>query len=323
MKIKTIIPKALRKKNNSSGKKKNQKNIELVPTLSGETNSIIHDERSQSSSSSNQSSVGNPIIKKYSKHVDGSSMSIFARMSTTIADTLSEEEFGKQRNSLYNPKTVGQSYRVVHPVICKRDIFLENVSPLKGKKGGRNIAYTSAETASTSKVKVQECRDDNISERSSANTARIENGAGRKRSKSKDRRQSIEIENNFDENVLPSYSITGSMLFRKNNQLKIETGRIAEIKPTNVVTLNPYRLYNAPVEQHYGKIAKELGKPPRYHHSISPSSTVSSLTMPADLDEATTPRSFLPQLENIEEFGDIMKSHDYETLKEHGGVQEI
>lgn len=337
-----MIPKALRKKTKSSSKIQNQKNIDLVPTLSEETNSVsipLHDssdDRSQSSSSSAPSvATRNPIIKKYSKDVHGSSMSMFARMSSTIADTLSEEEFGNQRNSLYNPNSVGQSCRVEHPVMCKRDIFVQNVSPLKGKKGGRKIAYKPVATTSPKEsqtkehnnrpIKVQESRDDNLSDKSE-NTTRIKNGDEKKMFFAKEKKkQPDEIENKSNDNlIIPSYSITGSMLFRKNNQLKIETGRIAESK-SNVVSMNPYRLYNAPAEQHHGRTVKELGKPPRYTSAISPSSTVSSLTIPADLDDnqLTTPRSFLPQLENIEEFGDIIKSHDYETLKELGDAQEI
>jgi len=57
---------------------------------------------------------------------------MYARMSTTIAETLSEKEFGRHQNTLYRPNS-SSSCNVVHPVVCKRDIFVEDVTPTKSK----------------------------------------------------------------------------------------------------------------------------------------------------------------------------------------------
>ena len=71
----------------------------------------------------------------YGNKTTSSSMLMYAQMSTTIASALSKEEFGSQENSLYSPDAKYLS-KVIHPVECKRDIFVESVTPVKFK--GKN-----------------------------------------------------------------------------------------------------------------------------------------------------------------------------------------
>jgi len=68
----------------------------------------------------------------YMKKENCSTMIMYAQMSTTIAAALSKEEFGSQENSLYSPDAKYSS-RVIYPVECKRDIFVESVTPVKFK----------------------------------------------------------------------------------------------------------------------------------------------------------------------------------------------
>jgi hypothetical protein len=63
-------------------------------------------------------------------------MAMYARMSTAIAQTLPEEEFGTQKYPNYRPNAKYSS-KIIFPVECKRDIFVESVSPVKNRKNRR------------------------------------------------------------------------------------------------------------------------------------------------------------------------------------------
>ena len=87
-----------------------------------------------------------------------------------------------------------------------------------------------------------------------------------------------------DVDFLPSYSISSFMLFQKNNQLKTETGRLGVDEPQTIQT-NPNSLHNISSELNNRKLNKEHGKRTRLiRFIVSPSSTVSSLSMCIDLD---------------------------------------
>jgi len=76
----------------------------------------------------------------YMNHANRSVMSMYthAQMSTTIAANLPKEEFGSQENfSLYSPNATYSS-QIIHPVECKRDIFVESVTPLNVKSKSKN-----------------------------------------------------------------------------------------------------------------------------------------------------------------------------------------
>jgi len=76
----------------------------------------------------------------YMNHVNRSVMEMYAhaQMSTTIAANLPKEEFGSQENfSLYSPNATYSS-QIIHPVECKRDIFVESVTPLNLKFKSKN-----------------------------------------------------------------------------------------------------------------------------------------------------------------------------------------
>ena len=81
-------------------------------------------------------SSGTQYPYNYADSVNGSLVAQFAQMSTTIAATLTEKEFGTlgtHENNLYRPNAEYDS-RIIHPVECKRDIFVESVTPVKKKK---------------------------------------------------------------------------------------------------------------------------------------------------------------------------------------------
>ena len=69
--------------------------------------------------------------------VNNSLVAQFAQMSATIAATLTNEEFGTHENNLYRRNAKYDS-RIIHPVECKRDIFVESVTPFKKKNRIKN-----------------------------------------------------------------------------------------------------------------------------------------------------------------------------------------
>lgn len=243
------------------------------------------------------------LINRYSKDVEGSALAMFARVSSTIGKTLTDKEFGSTRNTndLYRPSSAPRESQMVHPVVCKRDIFLRSVTPTR-KMGFKKSLYHLPRSNETN------LNADNGNDQDSLFSVL----------KKKENVEDPTLCMN-DNDFNPSYSISSSMLFRNNNQLKIETGRIAGDEP-RVMQTKPERLYNAPPEQHSGRVAREFGRPPRFTGlNISPSSTVSSLTMCADLDtprnplKSPTPKSHLlspTPLEGIQEFGGIITSED-------------
>ncbi len=128
------------------GSKRRKKKEQRVVTdaKSSDTSFTGNDPNDSSGSISTASSISGPVhySQKYCKQNDNTTaMAMFARMSTAIADTLTEQEFGNEGNSkFYRPKAKYDS-QVIHPVECKRDIFVQSVTPQK--KGMRKAKKSS------------------------------------------------------------------------------------------------------------------------------------------------------------------------------------
>lgn len=283
-------------------------------------------------------------LKKYSESIDGSAMAIFARMSSTIADNLTEKEFGKQKNNLYRPNTNSYPSKVVHPVVCKRDIFVESVTPTKPKdrrsknvsiyhvndkelymdSGKQNGGDTEATVDEAKKLKKRVLFPDIQNPANERNTKPELMHANKTRNEGRSKEPKLFFANNGNgpndtrRNLAP-YSVSASMLFRERKKLSVETGRITA-DDTHVVPTNPYRLHTH-VDHNYMKMTRDWTKFPKFAGTqVSPSSTVSSLTIPAELDFDPTPKALFrnqikssPKLEGIQEISDddAMISHNY------------
>lgn len=96
------------------------------------TSSIMSNNTSQHPSQN----TSNAYYREFGREESQSAMAMFAKMSTTIANTLPEEEFGSQKNPNYRPNA-RYSSKVIFPVECKRDIFVESVTPMRNRKSRR------------------------------------------------------------------------------------------------------------------------------------------------------------------------------------------
>jgi len=314
----------MRVKLKRSKKRSGALKVDKTPSTDDTLTSDHHDDRSSLSSEMREDRDDNILIKKFSRDIDNSALSTFARMSTTIAENLTEEEFGLQKNRLYCPSMEPKASQIVHPVVCKRDIYVESVTPQK-KKGRRK----SSKSIYHNRASYGEIRDIRQTTTTTPLDKSIHSNISQKNQEEERESPPTEMymESNQDHlSYLPSYSISGSMMFRKNtNHLKVETGRIVVNNP-DILQPNQNRLHRVPPENHHmnSRILKD-GKPPRFANAfISPSSTVSSLTIPADLEEQHgTPRHarLSPSLEGIEEFGSIITSKDVD--ENEGDYSEI
>lgn len=117
-----LIPRFKKKKNKGSSKSKSK---------AVEERSLSSNQDGETSISTSSTKSSERIIH-YGENVTSSLVARYAQMSTTIAATLTEKEFGagKQNNNLYHPNAEYSS-RVIHPVECKRDIFVESVTPMR------------------------------------------------------------------------------------------------------------------------------------------------------------------------------------------------
>lgn len=93
---------------------------------------------SSSSCTQAQTSQNTPDFynRNFGREGNQSAMTMYAKMSTAIAKALPEEEFGSQKNPNYRPNA-RYSSKVIFPVECKRDIFVESVTPAKNRKSRR------------------------------------------------------------------------------------------------------------------------------------------------------------------------------------------
>ena len=327
------------------GKKKKKQTVKLISeSLSNEESTIPSnnsaDTASTFSSEECQQQSNDFVLRRYSDSVDGSAMTVFAKMSTTIAETLSEKEFGTQKNILYRPNTTSYTSKVVHPVLCKRDIFVQSVTPTK-QKGRKNkkLSIYHIDNKAYNMVKGKNNRETNGNKAEKENSFQTNFHDNRKE---REQEEKLKIEDralagqnddavtndvsNSDDNAsnLASQSISASMLFRERKQLSVETGRRISSDENQTVRTNPHRLHyvqagDYPTSRH----TKDWGRPPRFATTaVSPSSTVSSLTMPAELELDPTPRALFHlsvkssrTLEGIQEVGDsddFVKSQSYQ-----------
>ena len=115
--------------------RRNKKRFKQKPKSSGDTLSTGSiDTRSSANTSVKSSHTQNSL---HAKKDNVSAITMYAHISTTIAATLSEKEFGKQQNNFYRPNAEYPS-RVIHPVECKRDIFVESVTPVKKSRSRKS-----------------------------------------------------------------------------------------------------------------------------------------------------------------------------------------
>jgi len=233
-------------------------------------------------------------VPRISKDANRSALAMLARVSCTIGETLTEEEFGSTRdtNILYRPSLVLRQSQIVHPVVCKRDIFVRSVTPTR-KMGFKKSLYHPPTQNDETKLTEEEGND------------HFSLLKALKKKENLDENSNLKSNQDF----VPSYSTSSSM---------IETGRIAGDDPQIMRTkTNPENLHCVPPEQHNGREAKDYGTPSRFTRVVSPSPTVSSLSMCTDFE---TPRNYhkppLPNpylsspapLEGIEEQGGIITS---------------
>lgn len=315
----------------SSRRKKTQNAENFKRSICNEESTSGDLESSNSLSSEEEKPATKALqLRKYSRSVDGSAMAVFARMSTTIAGTLTEEEFGIQKNSLYRPHSNSYTSKVVHPVLCKRDIFIDRGMPIKSKsQNGKSMSsYGGSNKHSLSNNNKKQNQNDN----GIKNNYYPDNRYQTKRV-TPEQPQKSNVQNKpdvplheKDRNLwkvmtnkpapsrncvdhLPSYSISGSMLFRQKKQLSVETGRIVT-EDGQMLPKNRNRLHFVQPGDHNQNMRNRKYSTPRRNPGtpVSPSSTVSSLTIPAELDYDYTPMARFhqqmkspPELEGIEE----------------------
>uniref|UniRef100_A0A7S3PUY0 Uncharacterized protein n=1 Tax=Chaetoceros debilis TaxID=122233 RepID=A0A7S3PUY0_9STRA len=123
-------------------KKKNEKEAVMAANASIDTISTQKNSNDASESLSSYSYSSSPRIdgSQFTKELDGSAMAML-RLSSAIAENFAETELtGHRRNSLYRREAKYTS-QVIHPVECKRDIFVRSVTPVK--KGSRKLKDSS------------------------------------------------------------------------------------------------------------------------------------------------------------------------------------
>jgi len=320
MKMKAILPRRMKKKNKKKGilKVDTIATVDLSHSQSDECTSFSSAEVGEENESSTIMGPDGLLIPRFSKLMDGSALAAFARASSTITGTFTEEELGSSTstNYLYRPGIENQESKIEHPVVCKRDIFVETVKPLR-KRGYKKFVYN--------RPRIPRSNGGTNANQDKGNylLTSISTVEGMKHINSSD--DITHSKSHAD--AAPSYSISTSMLFQKSNVLKIETGRITT-KELEVMQTNPRRLHNVPSEQHNGRVAKDWGRPPRFTgFNVSPSSTVSSLTMCTDFETPKypmgSPPASYPQLEGIQEFkefGGILTSGESEDVVDYSEI---
>jgi len=317
---------ALWRQKKKKSKYKGLLKAETTSTDSEGCGSSSFDENVEDKSSSHIIGPDGVLIPRFSKSIDGSALALFAGVSTAYAELAEEESVLTSHTSdLYRPGSLHQESKIVHPVVCKRDIYMEDVKKKKGrKKSIYDCNHRPKQNREPDRTKQYRGKN-NLSSFVSTSTSRPEH-------KEID---ALESERYYDAAAAesaPMYSVSASMLFRQSNQLKIETGRI-RTDDALMMRANPRRLHNASPEQHNGKVAQDWGRPPRFTNCfVSPSSTVSSLTHDCETPKtpATPARmSYTPhgarcasQLEDIQELGDIQEFGGIITTGNYENIDE-
>jgi hypothetical protein len=272
-------------------------------------------------------SSGTQYPYNYADSVNGSLVAQFAQMSTTIAATLTEKEFGTlgtHENNLYRPNAE-YDRRIIHPVECKRDIFVESVTPVKKKKSSMRRSRKSSSiyhvnigrerspyiesndvhnnSKSTKKaLRVREQRNEinkGITDGTPMDTVPYDESSEDCESLALTTVSSGEKENEVRRNAnryntsnstlsrqsgsnfsrtkkvfgnASNASLGGQMKSRPNNNLRVETKSIRNVG-NEVSQLNSDGLF-----REHPRVSRLTTM------EISPSSTVSSLTLPAEID---------------------------------------
>ena len=318
-------------------KKSNSADENTIPSNGTDSSSFSSEEGGNNSNNipghkqQKRSSNGVIALRQYSDNVDGSAIATFARMSTTIAQTLSEQEFGSQKNTLYRPNTTdpnSEATRIVHPVLCKRDIFVKSVTPTKPDRRSKKISIYQVDDKESYLVK-EATGDDNIIKRKTGHGKHIKLRSQsdgdivfkqEQQQQEQEQKQQEQQQQTTNDGVktaddsatnnsnIPSYSISASMLFRERKQLSVETGSRMMIASDDaqILPTNKHRLHfvqNSDYQQYLKSRAESsLLYSKQFRGSyysgmpVSPSSTVSSLTIPAELDFDPTPKALFHQL---------------------------
>jgi hypothetical protein len=257
--------------------------------------------------------------------VNGSLVAQFAHMSTTIAATLSEAEFGSQKNNFYRQNAEYDS-KIIHPVECKRDIFVERVTPVKMSGKRRSRMPTSIYHANvgrerspyiesndvhhnskpiiekTNKTNQTAQKEEHYNETADACTAKnLSCDVSRKDSKSFDLASSPgDKENDSHRNSVSyrrtsKFNVSTSRQSRLNKKVlstasKKSFGKVSKFQSISNLRVQTEGIPNVGNEITQINSDGEIKEHPRVSRSttmeISPSSTVSSLTLPAEIDQA-------------------------------------
>lgn len=201
------------------------------------------------------SSQSQPINHSMGLNVTETLVASYAMMSTTIAKHFSDDDYEQEnisRTGMYHKNSMYES-AIIHPVQCKRDIYVDKVIREKGKKG-------KSSSNNTSPYKYQ------ATNKTSPGHEIVDKSLG----KTQLRIKTIGVQ--------PGH-------------LRVETRETTET-PRVDISPDPFdSIYRIQTMRGYGHRSA-------LHTEISPSSTISSVTIPVELD-IYTPKEIL---------NDMMKS---------------
>lgn len=198
----------------------------------------------------------------------------YAMMSTTIAEHFSDEEDEDIENRGMYHKNATYESAFIHPVKCKRDIYVERVtrdSSKKGKKTIKGSIYQQNNTPPKSK------------ENSKTFASQSREGTHVKYEIDQIPCDD-EIDFTMNENVNPLRIKTIGV---QPGHLRVET---SETKSANIGNFTPDQFYVAQMHPTHAMVKGTVFRPVSMnplHSEISPSSTVSSVTIPVELDNHT------------------------------------
>lgn len=210
-------------------------------------------------------------------NVKDSIVASYAMMSTTIADHFSDEENEDVENrGMYHKNATFES-AVIHPVKCKRDIYVERVTRDKRKKG-KNMLQSSIYQQNNSIRKIEKPKDTNI----------VTSIQSRDRGRGNDKIVQIPCEDEME------FAVNENV-----NQLRIKTVGVQQgylrvetcaTRSRNIENFTADQLYIAQMHPTNAMIRGSVCRPVPtnpLHSEVSPSSTVSSVTIPVELDNYT------------------------------------
>lgn len=207
-------------------------------------------------------------------NVKDSIVASYAMMSTTIADHFSDEENEDVENrGMYHKNATFES-TVIHPVQCKRDIYVERVTRDKRKKG-KNMFQSSIYRQNINIRRSEQPKDTRI----------LTSVQSRDRVRRNDKIVQIPCEDEME------FAVSENV-----NQLRIKTVGVqpgylrvetSETRPRNIENLTEDQFYIAQMHPTNAMVTGSVFRPVStnpLHSEVSPSSTVSSVTIPVELD---------------------------------------